>query len=137
MKATFKDFIVNAPNYKKYAGDATAIHIFENILSKDENIIAMIDTSESGKPALSACITEVENYFLCQNNPLFDLNDDFAKQALGRMVRVILEPFGYLPKSQKDMPKFCNSKFVRSAMTYELTGPASMKVIRTIVELDV
>ena len=135
MKATFNDFITNAPNYKKYDGDATAIYIFENILSRDENIIAMIDTSESGKPALSACITEVENYFLSLNNSFFDLNDDFAKQALGRMVKVILEPFGYLPKSQKDMPKACNSKFVKSAMTYKLTGPASMKVIRTIVEV--
>ena len=135
MKATFNDFILDAPNYKKYDGDPTAIYIFEDILSKDENIIAMIDTSESNKPALSACINEVESYFLSQQNPFFDLNDDFAKQGLGRMVRTILEPFGYLPKSQKDMPKSCNSQFVKSAMTYDLTGKASMKVVRTIVAI--
>ena len=135
MKATFQDFINDSQNYKKYDGDPTAIYIFEQILSKDENIISMIDTSDSGKPALSACINEVDDYFLTQNNPFFDLNDDFAKQGLGRMVRTILEPFGYLPKSQKDMPKSCNSKFVKSAMSYEQTGNATMKVIRTIVEI--
>ncbi len=135
MKAKFEDFINDAQNYKKYDGDPTAIHIFEKILSKDENIISMIDTSESNKPALSACINEVENYFLTQSNPFFDLNDSFAKQGLGRMVRVILEPFGYEPKSQKDMPKACNSQFVKSAMSYELTGKATMKVIRAIVEI--
>lgn len=135
MKSTFNDFIQKAPNYKKFDGNADAIHIFENILSKDENIIAMIDISEAGKPALCACLSEIENYYLCQSSPIFDLTDNFTKQALGTMVRIILEPFGYLTKSQKDIPKSYQSKFITSAMTYARTGIATMKVVRRIEEI--
>lgn len=135
MKATFYDFIQKAPNYKKFDGNSEAIHIFENILSDDANIIAMIDISEAGKPALCACLSQVESYYQSQTSPIFDLTDNFTKQALGTMVRVILEPFGYLTKSQKDIPKSFNAQFVTSAMTYTKTGPATMKVIRRIEEI--
>jgi hypothetical protein len=139
MKATFLDFIQNAPNYNKFENNAQAKHIFENILSDDTNIIAMIDVSESGKPALSACLTQIEEYYLNQQIPLldpdlFDLRDNFTKQALGTMVKVILEPFGYQPSSQKNIPKKYQAKYVKSAMTYEKTGSASMKVVRRIEE---
>jgi hypothetical protein len=139
MKATFADFIQNAPNYNKFETNAQAQHIFNNILSIDTNIIAMIDVSESGKPALCACLEQVEEYYLNQQIPLldpdlFDLRDNFTKQALGTMVKVVLEPFGYQPSSQKNIPKKYQAKFVVSAMAYDRTGPASMKVVRRIEE---
>jgi len=133
MKATFNDFIQNAPNYKKFDGNLEAIHIFKNILSDDDNIIAMIDISEAEKPALCACLSQVESYYKSQSSPIFNLTDNFTKQALGTMVRVILEPFGYLIKSQKNIPKSFNPQFVTSAMTYAKTGPATMKVVRRVV----
>lgn len=129
---SFSDFINDAPIYRKFEHNSEAIHIFEKILSKEENIIAMIDTSESGKPALAVCLEEVEQYYLSQSTPQFDLQNDFAKRALGAMVRVILEEFGYLKKGQKDIPKRYNSRFVTSATTYELTGVPSMKVVKRI-----
>lgn len=135
MKATFNDFIQKAHNYKKFDGNVDAIYIFENILSKDENIIAMIDVSEVGKPALCACISEIENFYISKSTPIFDLKDNFTKQALGTMVRIILEPFGYQTKSQKYIPKSYNSQFITSAMTYTKTGIATMKVIRRIEEI--
>ena len=139
MKATFEDFIKLAPNYNKFDGNAQARHIFEKILSNDDNIIAMIDVSEAGKPALCACLKQVEDYYLDQQIPLldpdlFDLRDNFTKQALGTMVKIILEPFGYQPSSQKNIPKKYQAKFVVSAMTYQKTGPASMRVVRRIEE---
>ncbi|WP_018704811.1 hypothetical protein [Anaeromusa acidaminophila] len=132
MKATFSDFLQKAPNYKKFSGNAEAIHIFDTILSEDQNIIAMIDISEAGKPALCACLAQIENYYESQSSPQFDLKDNFTKQALGTMVRIVLEPFGYLTRSQKDIPKSYQPKYVTSAMTYEKTGIASMKVVRRI-----
>ncbi|OFV71149.1 hypothetical protein [Acetobacterium wieringae] len=135
MKATFNDFIAKAPNYKKFDGNSEAIHIFENILSDDKNIIAMIDISEAGKPALCACLSQIENFYQNQVSPIFDLRDNFTKQALGTMVRVVLEPFGYLTKSQKDIPKSFNALFVTSAMTYTKSGPATMRVTRRIEEI--
>ncbi|WP_366923866.1 hypothetical protein MFMK1_000782 [Metallumcola ferriviriculae] len=135
MKATFNDFIRKAPNYKKFKGNAEAIHIFNEILSDDQNIIVMIDASEAGKPALCACLEQVEDYYLSQAFPTFDLRDNFTKQALGTMVRIVLEPFGYLTKSQKDIPKSYNARFVTSAMTYAKTGPATMRVVRRIEQI--
>lgn len=135
MKATFNDFIKKAPNYKKFDQNPDAIFIFENILSKDENIIGMIDISETGRPAICACINEIELYYTSQTNSTFDLTDNFTKQALGTMVRIVLEPFGYLAQKQKDIPKSYNTQFVTSATTYSKTGPATMKVVRTITEI--
>ena len=135
MKATFNDFIKKNPNCKKFDGNTEAIHIFENILSTDNNIIAMIDVAEEGKPALSACLEEVESYYRIQSSPTFDLQDNFTKQALGNMVRVVLEPFGYLPKSQKNIPKRFNPEFVMSATVYARTGPYTMCVVKHIEEV--
>jgi hypothetical protein len=137
MKSTFSDFIKNAPNYNKFEANPQARYIFEDILSEDTNIIAMIDVSESGKPALCACLQQVEDYYREQqiallDPDLFDLRDNFTKQALGTMVKVVLEPFGYQPNSQKNIPKKYQAKYVKSAMTYEKTGPASMKVVGRI-----
>lgn len=137
MKAVFADFIHNAPNYNKFENNPQARYIFESILSDDSNIIAMIDVSESGKPALCACLEQVEEYYLKQqiallDPDLFDLRDNFTKQALGTMVKVVLEPFGYKPSTQKNIPKKYQAKYVKSAMTYEKTGAASMKVVRRI-----
>lgn len=135
MKSSFADFIKEMPVYQKFDGNRDAIYIFENILSRDENIIGMIDANEAGKPALSGCIQEVEAYYLSQATPTFDLTDNFTKTALGAMVKVILDPFGYQSKSQKSIPKSCNPRFVGSAMTYEKTGQPTMKVERAIVEI--
>ena len=51
------------------------------------------------------------------------------------MVRVVLEPFGYLPKSQKDIPKRFNAEFVTSATVYAKTGSATMRVVKHIEEV--
>lgn len=134
MKATFDDFIAQNPNCKKYDGNPEAIHIFDNILSKEENIIAMIDASDAQKPALSACVNEVEAYYKSIPNPVFDLTDDFTKQAVGRMVKTVLEPFGYQPHKQKDMPKACLAEFITSATVYKFIGNATMRVVRKIEE---
>lgn len=135
MKASFNDFIIMAPKYKKFEKSTDAKFIFENILSRDENIFSMIDLSELNKPALCACVNEVENFFCEKNNTDFDLNDNFTKQALGTMVKVILNPFGYKPKvtnNQKEIPKSYNSRYLRSATVYELSGNPKLKVIRMI-----
>lgn len=134
MKATFSDFIAQNPNCKKFSTDPEAMYIFEEILSKDENIIAMIDATKAKKPALSACVKEVETYYRSKTKPSFDLTDDFTKQAVGRMVRTILKPFGYQTDSQKDMPKSCSADFVTSAMTYRFVGDATMRVVQKIEE---
>lgn len=136
MKATFTDFIIQNVNCKKFTSDVEAIHIFEKILSRDENIIAMIDASKAKKPALAACVCEVESYYKGRHAPSFSLMDGFTKQALGRMVKTVLEPFGYQPDKQKDMPRGIATEFVTSAMTYKFSGNATMKIVHKIQECN-
>ena len=134
MKATFNDFLAENPNCSKYDGNPDAIAIFD-LLSKDENIIGMIDASEAGKPALSACVDEIEAFFSNQQNPTFFLTDDFTRQAVGRMIKTILAPFGYEVTVQKDLPKALKGKYFTSASCYTKSGTPTMKVIRTITEV--
>ncbi len=134
MKATFDDFLAENPNCSKFKGNPGAVDVF-NILSKDKNIIAMIDASKAKKPALAACVVEIETFFESQTNPTFDLTDEFTRTCVGRMVKSVLAPFGYKVTVQKDLPKASNAKYFTSASCYEKSGIATMKVIRTIVEV--
>jgi len=134
MKTTFKEFLAANPNCSKYGGNTDAISLFD-ILSKDENIISMIDASEAGKPGLSACVSEIETWFDNQTNPTIDFTDSFTRTVVGRMVKSILDPFGYQVTVQKDLPKTSKGKYFASASCYEKSGIASMKVVRTISEV--
>ena len=131
MKATFSDFLHSSPIYKNICDTTEAQHIFENILSKDSNIISMIDAIEANKPALSGCIQEVEEYYRQQSHPAFDLQHRSFRNALGTMVKIVLEPFGYQKYSQKRLPKR-QAGIIVSASTYALTGQARLKVVRKI-----
>ena len=133
MKSTFSEFLSDSPNCSKYAGNPDAIAIF-NILSKDENIIGMIDASEAGKPALAACVNEIETFFDNHENPTLDLYDEFTRRAVGRMIKSVLAPFGYEVTVEKNLSSSSRGKYFTSASCYTKSGIATMKIIRTIVE---
>ena len=65
--------------------------LYLHLLSQDANIIAMIDASEAGKPALSACVVNVE--VCAQSSQSINLTDKFTRTAIGRMIKNILKPF--------------------------------------------
>ena len=134
MKTNFLDFFNKYSKYKKFENNKEADYIFTNILSKNENIIKMIDMSDANTPALCACLPEIYNYYYSLNSPTFDLlNDYFARQALGTMVKFILEPFGYLKNSPKEIPKNYQPSIISSAMTYKYEpNIAKFKVVRSI-----
>jgi len=136
MKILFEDFIKQNPIYQKFSTNLEAKYIFEKILATDSNIIAMIDnTSNQKKPALSACVNEVETYYDNQSKSTFSLCDNFVKQCIGSMVKFILEPFGYVSTTQKSMPKSCNIKYIGSAMAYEKLGLATMQIVKRIEKI--
>ncbi|MDD2579759.1 MAG: hypothetical protein PHP40_06725 [Eubacteriales bacterium] len=134
MKATFTDFIEENRNCSKFENNRDAMDIFA-LLSDDDNIIRMIDMSDMEKPALAACVNCVETHFDRQTNPTIDLKDEFTRTAVGRMIKTILKPFGYEVTIQKSLPKATRGRYFSSASCYAKTGTASMKVIRTIVEV--
>jgi hypothetical protein len=120
----FKDFFLQYPKYSKYNDNPIAEKIF--LLMNELQIISlMLAASEQDKPALSATVYDVE--YLCKNQKVFDLSDDFTKQAVGAMIRTILDPFGYEPIKQKRLPKD-SSIFFSSASVYKL-NKAKQKIV--------
>ena len=134
MKATYIDFISANSNCSNYADNKDAQRIFD-FLNKDENIIKMVEFADQGKPALAGCVFELEAFFDAMNSKEIDFNDGFTRTVIGRMIKTILEPFGYLVTKQKDFTKNRKGKYFTSASCYDLTGPASMHIVKRVEEL--
>ena len=123
-KANYSDFINSYSALKTLADNKDAQAVFE-ILNMDKNIYAAIEVSKKDKPALSASVDEIEEFIDGRNSDTFTLSD-FNKQAIGRMQKVILAPFGYVPNGKK---KAMNSKYFSTASCYEFKeGTAAMRL---------
>ena len=127
MKATFEDFLKENQNCRGLGKSINAKKIFD-LLSKDENIIKMIEITELGCPALAPCIKLVEKY---SNNIDMNFNDFFPKTAVGKMVKTILKPFGYESTNQKEISQIYRGKYFKSASCYKRLGKARLEVIVT------
>lgn len=131
MKATYKDFLTTNPTCSKFSTNPDAIAIFD-FLNQDDIIIRMIDYCDMEKPALSACVLDLETFVAKLPKCTISLSDSFTRTVIGRMVKSILAPFGYRPTSQKAFSKTCVSKYFSSASCYNLDGPATLKVVKRI-----
>ena len=134
MKATYIDFISANPNCSNFEDNKDAQKVFD-FLNQDENIIKMIEFADQGKPALAGCVFELEAFFDSMNSTILDFNDGFTRTVIGRMIKAILEPFGYLVTKQKDFTKNRKGKYFTSASCYSLTGPASMQIVKRVEEI--
>lgn len=135
MKATYDDFIRENPTCAKMADSAVPQALFD-LLSEDASILAMIDASEQGKPALSGCVRQVEKFLEDHPASYFDVSNPTVRQTVGCMVKTILRPFGYRVTKQKNLPKGAGTYFA-SASCYALSVPkeATMRVIKKIEEI--
>jgi hypothetical protein len=136
--ATFSDFIKQNPNCKKFEGDDDMQNIFD-FLSRDYILVQLIEASDAGKPALAPVAENIEHFFAdISKTHENTLNDNFTKQAVGLMVKTILEPFGYVVWKQKDLPKNSRAMEFQSASTYRFnaTAPRSMKIVKRIEEIN-
>jgi hypothetical protein len=98
----------------------------------------MIDISDMGKPALAPVALNVEHFFIDRTKTHDNtLDDSFTKQAVGLMVKTILEPFGYTVWKQKDLPKNAGSEKFQSASVYrrDMTKKANMRVAKYVEEV--
>ena len=135
MKATYEDFIADNPNCSSYEKNADAEQIFD-FLNEDANIIKMIDYVEFGKPALAGCICELEQMYDNMQRPSIDLNKRFDRELVGRMIKTVLEPFGYVVTIQKSLPKNLMGKYFTSASCYALLGIPRMQVFKMVTEVE-
>jgi hypothetical protein len=135
--AVYDDFIKQNPNCKKFENDEVMQNIFY-FLSKDFVLTQLIDMSEVGKPALAPVVENVEHFFMdITKTYTHTLDDNFTKQAVGLMVKTILEPFGYVVWKQKDLPKSSRATKFQSASVYrrDITKTATMRVAKYIEEV--
>ncbi|MCX4313381.1 MAG: hypothetical protein OSJ83_05910 [Clostridia bacterium] len=137
MRATFERFIDDNPTCSKFKDNRDARRIFD-IINKQENILRMMEVSEFGKPALSACVKEIEDYCESDSNTSIDLNDEFTRKAVGRMVKTVLAPYGYMVERQRDIPQKAGAKYFSTASCYvfaENSGNLRMVINDDIMEV--
>ena len=138
MLATFNDFLTQNPNCKKFTDDEDMIYTF-NMLSQDFILVQLIEASDFGKPAIAPVVTNIEHVFSdLGKQHINTLDDNFTKQAVGLMVKTILEPFGYVVWKQKDLPKNSRAEKFQSASVYrrDTTKKATMRVAKYIEEVN-
>lgn len=123
------------------AGNKTAETIFE-FLCRDEVVFDMLDLSDAGRPALDACVAEVER-LADEGGAEFSLGQgerrDYHHQAVGRMCKTILEQFGYIQVEQKDRGKqedglkgrgtLLNSRYIKTAAVYKFDAEAPAELV--------
>lgn len=112
-KANFQDFVNSNSMLAKLQNNTEAQAVFD-ILNEDSQIYAAILATENGKPALSASIKKIEEYISDNKSDFFASN--FERQAVGRMQKFVLAPFGYVPNEIK---KSVNSTIFTVATCYE------------------
>jgi len=138
MLATFEDFIKQNPICKKFEHDDDMQNVFD-FLSKSYVLIQLIDASEAKKPAITPIVSNIEHFFADTNkNHLNTLDDSFTKQAVGLMIKTILEPFGYEVWKQNNLSRNSGATKFTSASTYKFNpiAPRTMKVEKRIVEIE-
>jgi hypothetical protein len=128
--ADFTDFIEKAPIYSKYELNPMAQAIFAT-LSTPDNILAMVQASNRGEAALFACLPELRSKYGEQK--VFDFGEDFSKQCLGTMVKIILEPFGYRPSGGRGRIARIAPLYISSAAVYRKEeGEARLQVVQHV-----
>lgn len=126
----FNDFLDAYGKYGRLKGNSSAQGIFD-FLADLTNIQKMILSSDAGHPALGAVIVDLEGNFGQQAE--FDLANDFNKQAVGTMVKVILQPFGYEPVKPR-LIRAGLSKYFRSASVYRrLNTKPPLRLVQVLV----
>ena len=139
MKAVYSKFITDNTNCSGFKSNKDAEKIFD-FLNQDEIIIKMAECADQSKPALAGCVLELEQFYDEMKNPKdemknpkIDFNDGFTRTVVGRMVKSILQPFGYRVDGKKDLPKNCKGKYFTSASCYKLdTSCATMRIVKRI-----
>ena len=140
MKATYCEFLNENPKCGKNLATNETTKIIFALLSRDENIIAMIDASDAGKPALTPVVTTLEDYYFNYSSPEFNLAISQIRSVIGCMIKTILSRFGYTPvepasRRQKELSNVASSKHFfmsGSCYKYDPSAPATMTLIRKV-----
>lgn len=120
---------------KKLASNPYFQGLYE-LLMEEQNQIAMVEASNAGKPAIEACVRHIEEYVAAYPESGIDLADNHTKQSLGRVVKYILEPFGYTPEKKRVFSRRSESNYITSGTIYKLTEQPELIIDKRIVPAD-
>lgn len=141
MLNSFSDFIAVAHRYKNFCDNPEMRHIYTKILSREDSLIKMINAIEYNITPVAICAKEVEAFIGSLSNSIVTLDRnldekraDKYRQAVGAMVALLLEPFGYQKIAGGNRPIPANYKgiYLFSGARYKKTGPATMQVVQKI-----
>ena len=154
--STWRDFIALPQNraWKGLDGNPDAEYIFNEILSREENIIKMFDANAIKAPAITPVVREIEDYSAEQETagratmPFSEagITDPaaiklrwFNKQAIGAMVKTVLLPFGIDPAQrgiERTIPKRANAQWFKNAQYYVI-DPSIAPTIRIVRHIEI
>ena len=129
LKANFNHVLQERRISQQLKNNTPALRDIFDILNDDLALIAAIAQSDHGKPALDATVYDIESYVATHPNCGIDLTDHTTKQAIGILQKIVLAPFGYTPMKRK---RLTNANHFAAAACYELTAPATLKIIKII-----
>lgn len=114
------EFSAFVQNYPALQGNPGAKDVYD-FLTTPEIICAMLLISRNGLPALSAVVEQLEKNF--QASTTFPLNDFRNRQSVGKMVKYILEKFGYSPianglDKRAQLQGWTNASLFKTAAVY-------------------
>ena len=137
---TFEEFLRSYPTYYSVANNKEMRHIFENIVSREDNMIKMYLAVLSERPALSAISDEIESYYDSLAAPHISLANNNCgiqtKRALGSMVSMVMRPFGLTSCGQRYLPQACRRKYFTCGSVYQKTQPAHLHIVQTLEEIS-
>jgi hypothetical protein len=82
-------------------------------------------------------VNELTAYYNSLSNPTIDFNENYPRTVVGKMAKTILKPFCYRPTIQRNLPRECGEvEYFTSASCYELSAPATMRVVKRIEECN-
>jgi hypothetical protein len=111
-----------------------AREVFE-FLTYPQTISDMLTVQKLGITPLNAVVRDLEEKFL--NLEKFPMTDPKTRQAVGKMVRFIMNRFGLSPtkKSAEPIRKAAGAAFFKSGSSYEKTHPASYEIAVRLVQM--
>ena len=107
-----------------------------DFLAFPETISKMINFSDLRLPALSGIVSTIEENFSSSKD--FPLSNDTNRQVVGKMIRFILDFFGYSPirnvtSSEKRLRNFSNANLFKTSAIYEKSHEPKLKLEINII----
>jgi hypothetical protein len=133
----FKDDFLRKTKMLNAHGAKVGVDEVMDFLVKPESVYKMIIASDMGLPVLTLIGKELEIMFDEHSNfPVVYLGDDknpTARQNVGRMIKVVMEQYGYTPvdgglSEQARIPAVSGTNYFSTSAIYAKTGEAKLEI---------